>query len=189
MADEKTKNFLCLHKLNHLIAVFDAAAITMDDFNYLAENKNELIILLPILRDRIDFCNVLKKRTADKATQADLEKPPNTRETLVEICERYEAGQKFLEIYRKNENKAYTASCRRLIKEAMVEHFFRFGKGHITCEIFTEMAAIIQRELPKEDLRTWYVPCTKRKVPVDCFIVGTDIYKEPIKDFPEIKRN
>lgn len=80
-----------------------------------------------------------------------------TFQKLVDILQQYESGRLFLDQY-KNENgkRIYSADSRNHIKKALVDHYFRLGKGHISMHQFHEMVQLIVDELPDEDPSIWY---------------------------------
>ncbi|XP_058820707.1 uncharacterized protein LOC131682911 [Topomyia yanbarensis] len=156
MANQATEEFLRQNHLIHLINPFKDANITLDDFEYLRQNTAELQQFVPILRDRIDFVNSLKKRVSDKETQVNLDRPFDPRETL-QICKRYDSGKMFLAMYvQKDGTKLFQPACRKFIKVTVVEHFYRSGKGHISHQNFVEMLNLIKQELPEEHDQIWY---------------------------------
>ncbi|XP_062557244.1 uncharacterized protein LOC134222117 [Armigeres subalbatus] len=162
MADNATSSYLKLHGLDRLVAIFAEQEIQLPDFSFLRNNPAELQQLLPKLRDRIDFMKVVEHNT--KSTQADLEPPIICRETLIEICSKNDFGRAFLDGYRNvNGKREYSPDSRVFLKKALVEHFFRLNKGHITHNNFMEMVQTIRNELPDEDVRTWYVPQMRNK--------------------------
>ncbi|XP_058831744.1 uncharacterized protein LOC131690187 isoform X2 [Topomyia yanbarensis] len=104
-------------------------------------------------------CYKRQTGVTDSSEADDCERPLRNRETLVEICQWHESGRKFLEQYRiENGKRIYSADSRKYIKTALVEYFFKSGKGRITDQNFTTMVQIILDELPDEDPRIWYIP-------------------------------
>lgn len=87
-------------------------------------------------------------------------------QNLLEICERSEAGRKFLNIYSSNAgDNLNTPECRKYIKDAVVEYFFVLKNGKITSSEFSQMVQIICNQLPNEDPKTWYTPKMENKAP------------------------
>lgn len=80
----------------------------------------------------------------------------------MELLQQYESGRLFLNQYKiENGKRIYSAESRNYIKKALVDHYFRHGKGHISARQFLEMVQMVVEELPDEDPNIWYcVPLT-----------------------------
>lgn len=162
MADEKTVSFLKKHGLHRLVPVFQREKLLLTDFNYLRNNPSELHILLPAMRDRIDFTRAVIE-TNTKKIQADMDPRIVPRESLTEIFKKSIDGKKFLDAYKIIDGKReYPPDSRKILRKVLVEYFFVLTKGHISNQHFLEMVQIITDELPDEDPRTWYTPAGKK---------------------------
>ncbi|XP_065091846.1 uncharacterized protein LOC135712733 [Ochlerotatus camptorhynchus] len=76
---------------------------------------------------------------------------------LVDLLQQYESGRLFLDQYKiENGKRIYSADSRNQIKKAVVDHYFRLGRGHISTHQFREMVQLIVDELPDEDPNIWY---------------------------------
>ncbi|XP_062552649.1 uncharacterized protein LOC134217837 isoform X2 [Armigeres subalbatus] len=128
MADNETSNFLRQHGLERLIEIFVSEEIRLADFSFFRNHPEDLQLLLPRLRDRIDFIKAISTNTT-KSTQVELEPPIICRETLTEICSRSDYGRSFIESYKiQNGVKVYSPDARKLVKMAMHDHRYKQQK-------------------------------------------------------------
>lgn len=78
----------------------------------------------------------------------------------MQFCETSDSGKQFLDIYTANGMSKNAAELRKLLKIAVVEHFYRLGRGHINQHTFREMVQMICNEISTEDPSVWYSAST-----------------------------
>lgn len=71
MADKLAADFLLQHGLGRLLSPLRKAQVRRQDFSYFKENVVELQVIMPNLRDRMDFIQSMRNTVADKECQAD----------------------------------------------------------------------------------------------------------------------
>lgn len=156
---QETDEFLISNKLAHLVPSFREAEVTVQDFSFLRKNSDVLKDFLPKLRDRIDFYKALQERMTSQGTQVSMEPMIKSPISLLDVCSHSTHGKIFVDMYVDEQGiKKFSADCRKHIKEAVVDYYFRLCKGHITQPTFFEMVSLITAELPFEKPRTWYAP-------------------------------
>lgn len=162
----QTDEFLSSNNLEHLKDDFKNAEITVEDFRFLRQNPKFLKGFLSRIRDQMDVLKALEGQVVSQGTQVSMDIVIRAPTDLLEVCQHSDYGKKFLDKYIDAAgNKKFTAACRKLIKFAVVDYYFRLYRGHITQPTFFEMVSLIREELPAENPRVWYAPGVGKNSP------------------------